>query len=159
MGMHGSATCTMAFEGANGWLAGHANDGIRNMFVMMNLERIGVGVQGLGLCELATQAAIGYARARRQGKAFNGRNEIIEHPDVRRMLLQMKAMTEGARVMAYERSEEHTSELQSLMRISYAVFCLKKTNTNETLQKNHTRRNTKQNSENKITQNASTNYH
>src|SRR3546814_6299700 len=126
MGMHGSATCTMAFEGANGWLAGHANDGIRNMFVMMNLERIGVGVQGLGLCELATQAAIGYARARRQGKAFNGRNEIIEHPDVRRMLLQMKAMTEGARVMAS--SEEHTSELQSLMRNSYAVFCLNKKN-------------------------------
>src|SRR3546814_8453690 len=102
MGLHGRPTCRMAFEGANGWLAGHANDGIRNMFVMMNLERIGVGVQGLGLCELATQAAIGYARARRQGKAFNGRNEIIEHPDVRRMLLQMKAMTEGARVMAYE---------------------------------------------------------
>ena len=82
MGLGGSATCTMAFEGAIGWLAGAPNEGLRNMFVMMNLERIGVGVQGLGLCELATQAAIGYARERRQGRAPNGRAQIIEHPDV-----------------------------------------------------------------------------
>jgi hypothetical protein len=68
----------------------------------MNYERIMVGNQGLGLCELATQNAIRYARDRKQGKAFNGRPEIIEHPDVRRMLLQMKAVTEGARVLVYE---------------------------------------------------------
>jgi hypothetical protein len=105
MGLHGSATCTMAFEGATGWLAGAPNEGVRNMFVMMNLERIGVGVQGLGLCELATQAAVSYARERRQGRGSNGRTaQIIEHPDVRRMLLRMKATTEAARLMAYETS-------------------------------------------------------
>jgi hypothetical protein len=72
------------------------------MFVMMNLARIMVGYQGLGQCELATQNAIRYARERKQGKAFNGGETIIEHPDVRRMLLHMKAITEGARVLAHE---------------------------------------------------------
>ncbi len=102
MGMHGSCTCTMSFEGARGWLVGKPNQGIQNMFVMMNLARIMVGYQGLGQCELATQNAIRYAQDRKQGKAFNGREQIIEHPDVRRMLLHMKSITEGARVMAYE---------------------------------------------------------
>ncbi len=107
MGMHGSCTCTLAFEGAKGWMVGAPNQGIQNMFVMMNLARIMVGFQGLGQCELATQNAIRYARERKQGKAFNGGAEIIEHPDVRRMLLHMKAVTEGARVMAYE-TAKHT---------------------------------------------------
>ncbi|MGQ0621378.1 MAG: acyl-CoA dehydrogenase family protein [Panacagrimonas sp.] len=102
MGIKGSATCSLQFEGATGWMVGAPNTGIQNMFVMMNLARIMVGVQGLGQCELATQNAIRYAIDRRQGKAFNGRPEIIEHPDVRRMLLTMKATTEGARVLAYE---------------------------------------------------------
>lgn len=102
MGMHASVTCTMSFEGAQGWMVGKPNQGIQNMFVMMNLARIMVGYQGLGLCELATQKAIAYAQERKQGKAFNGGEQIIEHPDVRRMLLQMKAITEGARVLAYE---------------------------------------------------------
>jgi alkylation response protein AidB-like acyl-CoA dehydrogenase len=102
MGMHGSCTCTMSFEGARGWLVGQPNQGIQNMFVMMNLARIMVGYQGLGLCELATQNAIRYAQERKQGKAFSGGEAIIEHPDVRRMLLHMKAITEGARVLAYE---------------------------------------------------------
>ncbi len=97
MGMHGSCTCTMSFEGARGWMVGAPNTGIQNMFVMMNLARIMVGLQGLGLCELATQNAIRYARDRRQGKGV-----IVEHPDVRRMLLTMKAITEASRVMAYE---------------------------------------------------------
>ncbi|HVT34433.1 MAG TPA: acyl-CoA dehydrogenase family protein [Nevskiaceae bacterium] len=102
MGLHGSCTCTMAFEGARGWMVGQPNQGIQNMFVMMNLARIMVGYQGLGQCELATQNAIRYAQERKQGKAFNGKQQIIEHPDVRRMLLQMKATTEGARMLAYE---------------------------------------------------------
>ena len=102
MGLHGSCTCSLAFEGARGWIVGQPNQGIQNMFVMMNLARIMVGYQGLGQCELATQNAIRYAQERKQGKAVNGREEIIEHPDVRRMLLQMKATTEGARVLAYE---------------------------------------------------------
>jgi alkylation response protein AidB-like acyl-CoA dehydrogenase len=102
MGMHGSCTCTMAFEGATGWMIGAPNQGIQNMFVMMNLARIMVGFQGLGLCELATQNAVRYALERKQGKAFSGGDAIIEHPDVRRMLLTMKAVTEGGRAMAYE---------------------------------------------------------
>ncbi|MEW6166221.1 MAG: acyl-CoA dehydrogenase family protein [Pseudomonadota bacterium] len=102
MGINGSVTCVLQFDNAKGWIVGHPNQGIQNMFVMMNLARIMVGVQGLGQCELATQNAIRYAQERKQGKAFNGKAEIIEHPDVRRMLLQMKATTEGARVLAYE---------------------------------------------------------
>ena len=102
MGMHGSCTCTMSFEGARGWMIGKPNQGIQNMFVMMNLARIMVGYQGLGQCELATQNAIRYAQERKQGKAFGGGEVIIEHADVRRMLLYMKAVTEGARVLAYE---------------------------------------------------------
>ncbi|MES0874544.1 acyl-CoA dehydrogenase family protein [Sinimarinibacterium thermocellulolyticum] len=102
MGINGSVTCVLNFDNAQGWIVGAPNQGIQNMFVMMNLARIMVGFQGLGQCELATQNAIRYARERKQGKAFNGKSEIIEHPDVRRMLLQMKATTEGARVLAYE---------------------------------------------------------
>lgn len=102
MGINGSCTCVMQFDGAKGWMVGAPNTGIQNMFVMMNLARIMVGFQGLGQCELATQNAIRYAIDRKQGKAFNGKPEIIEHADVRRMLLTMKASTEGARVMAYE---------------------------------------------------------
>jgi alkylation response protein AidB-like acyl-CoA dehydrogenase len=102
MGLHGSCTCSLTFEGAKGWLVGQPNQGIQNMFVMMNMERIMVGFQGLGLCELATQNAIRYAQDRKQGKATNGSATIIEHADVRRMLLTMKAVTEGGRAMAYE---------------------------------------------------------
>lgn len=102
MGLHGSCTCTMSFEGATGWIVGAPNQGIQNMFVMMNMERIMVGFQGLGLCELATQNAIRYARERKQGKATNGSPVIIEHADVRRMLLTMKAITEGSRALGYE---------------------------------------------------------
>jgi alkylation response protein AidB-like acyl-CoA dehydrogenase len=102
MGIHGSCTCQMQFEGAKGWMVGAPNTGIQNMFVMMNLARILVGMQGLGQCELATQNAVRYAQERKQGKAFNGGETLINHPDVRRMLLQMKSITEGARVLAYE---------------------------------------------------------
>ena len=102
MGLHGSCTCSMSFEGARGWIVGAPNQGIQNMFVMMNMERIMVGFQGLGLCELATQNAIRYAQERKQGKAANGSANIIEHADVRRMLLTMKAVTEGGRALAYE---------------------------------------------------------
>jgi len=102
MGLHGSCTCTLSFEGAKGWRVGAPNQGIQNMFVMMNMERIMVGFQGLGLCELATQNAIRYAQDRKQGKASNGSPTIIEHADVRRMLLTMKAVTEGGRMLGYE---------------------------------------------------------
>lgn len=105
MGIHASCTCTMAFDGAKGWIVGEPGQGIKNMFVMMNKARILVGMQGHGLCELATQNAIEYAKERKQGKPMTGGGQdvaIVEHPDVRRMLLSMKAITEGARVMIYE---------------------------------------------------------
>ncbi|MCH9828157.1 MAG: acyl-CoA dehydrogenase C-terminal domain-containing protein [Gammaproteobacteria bacterium] len=103
MGIHGSSTCSMQFDGAVGTLVGEPNTGIMNMFVMMNLARIMVGLQGLGQCELATQNAIRYALERKQGKAGTRDDaSIVDHPDVRRMLLTMKATTEGARVLAYE---------------------------------------------------------
>jgi Acyl-CoA dehydrogenase, C-terminal domain/Acetyl-CoA dehydrogenase C-terminal like len=102
MGIHGSCTCVMNFDGAVGTLVGKPGEGIQNMFVMMNLARILVGVQGLGQCELATQNAIRYAQERKQGKTFNNQPTIADHPDVRRMLLTMKAVTEGARVLTYE---------------------------------------------------------
>ncbi|ROH91674.1 acyl-CoA dehydrogenase [Stagnimonas aquatica] len=96
MGIHGSVTSVMNLDGATGWIVGNPNEGIQNMFVMMNLARIMVGFQGLGQMELATQNALRYALERKQPKP------IIDFPDVRRMILQMKAMTEGARVLAYE---------------------------------------------------------
>ncbi len=102
MGINGSCTCALQFDGAKGWMIGQPNTGIQNMFVMMNLARILVGMQGLGLCELATQNAIAYAKDRKQGKSFSGGTSIADHPDVRRMLLTLKAITEGARVLAYE---------------------------------------------------------
>ena len=96
MGINGSVTAVMNLDGATGWIVGKPNEGIMNMFVMMNLARIMVGFQGLGQMELATQNAIRYALDRKQPKT------IIDFPDVRRMILQMKAMTEGARLLAYE---------------------------------------------------------
>lgn len=102
MGLRGSATASLSFEASTGWLAGKLHTGIQNMFVMMNLARILVGFQGLGLCELATQNAINYARDRKQGVGVSGASEIADHPDVKRMLLHMKAITEGARALAYD---------------------------------------------------------
>src|SRR3546814_5740781 len=92
-----------------------------------------VGIQGLGVAGAAYQQASAYARERLQGRSVDGMRgpvAIIEHADVRRMLLNIRAFVEGARALSgwtalqLDRSEEHTSELQSLMRISYAVFCL-----------------------------------
>ena len=102
MGLHGSCTCALSFEQARGWLVGRPNEGIQNMFVMMNLARIMVAFQGLGQSELATQNAIRYAQERKQGRATGGSEFIVDHPDVRRMLLHMKALNEGGRLLAYE---------------------------------------------------------
>lgn len=97
MGMHGSATATLAFEGATGWLVASPEALTQGLDAILNRERISVSAQSLGLCERATQAAIRYACQRQQG-----RSAIVEYPDVRRMLLRMKAITEGMRVMVYE---------------------------------------------------------
>lgn len=108
LGQHASPTCTMAYGdkgGAYGELVGREGGGIEAMFVMMNNARIGVGVQGLALCECALQGAASYARTRIQSKPLvKGIDKpvaIIHHPDVRRMLMTMKAQTEAARSLAY----------------------------------------------------------
>ena len=108
MGIHGSATCVMHFEEAEGYLVGAPHKGLRCMFTMMNGARLGVGLQGLGLGETAYQSATAYAKDRRQGRGLKGAEEpeasadpIIVHPDVRRMLLTQRAINEGSRALAY----------------------------------------------------------
>ncbi|MDJ0948132.1 MAG: acyl-CoA dehydrogenase C-terminal domain-containing protein [Alphaproteobacteria bacterium] len=108
MGIAASSTCVMNFDEATGWLVGEPHRGMRAMFTMMNTARLGVGVQGLGLSDVAYQGACAYARERLQGRALTGAKNaqaaadpIIVHPDVRRMLLTMRANTEAARALAY----------------------------------------------------------
>ncbi|RUO72781.1 acyl-CoA dehydrogenase C-terminal domain-containing protein [Idiomarina seosinensis] len=107
MGIHASATCVMNFDGAKGWLVGEPHRGLPAMFTMMNYERLGVGIQGLGAAERSYQNALEYAKDRTQGRGAKAtRNEsaeadsILVHGDVRRMLLTMKAMNEGGRAFS-----------------------------------------------------------
>ncbi|MQU04106.1 acyl-CoA dehydrogenase C-terminal domain-containing protein [Pseudomonas helleri] len=107
MGIKASATCVINFDGAQGWLIGEANKGLAAMFTMMNYERLSIGIQGIGCAETSYQNARTYARERLQSRAPTGAvapdkmaDPIIVHPDVRRMLLSMKAMTEGGRAFA-----------------------------------------------------------
>jgi acyl-CoA dehydrogenase len=106
MGIHGNATCVMNYDGATGWLIGEENRGINAMFTMMNGARLGVGVQGLALSEVAYQNAAAYAKDRLQGRALGGAkypdkpaDPIIVHPDVRRVLLTIRAFNEAARAL------------------------------------------------------------
>ena len=99
MGLHGSPTAVMEYDGATGWLVGPAHGGMAAMFTMMNNARLGVGVQGIGAAEGAYQHALAYAMDRKQGKAAGSRT-IIEHADVRRMLASMKADIFAARSIA-----------------------------------------------------------
>lgn len=106
LGIHGSATCTLNFDQARGWLIGESHGGLKCMFTMMNHARLWVGLQGLAQCEGAFQAALAYARERRQGRSSGdggqgGADPIIGHPDVRRMLLTQKALIEGGRALIY----------------------------------------------------------
>lgn len=95
MGIHASPTCTMAYEGATGWLIGEENHGLAAMFTMMNAARLNVGMEGVGVAEAAYQKALAYAKERKQGLV------IIEHPDVRRMLLTMRAKIQAGRAICY----------------------------------------------------------
>jgi len=102
MGIHGNATCVMAYDGAKGWLVGQENKGMAAMFVMMNEARLGTGLQGLSIGTAAYQAAAEFARDRLQGRSLTGpknpdgpADPIIVHPDVRRMLMEAKAFVEG----------------------------------------------------------------
>jgi acyl-CoA dehydrogenase len=106
MGIHGNATCVMNYDGATGWLVAEENRGLHAMFVMMNEARIGVGLQGLALSEVAYQNAAQYAKDRLQGRALTGTtfkdlpaDPIIVHPDVRRTLMTIRAFNEAARAL------------------------------------------------------------
>ncbi|HVZ99224.1 MAG TPA: acyl-CoA dehydrogenase family protein [Caulobacterales bacterium] len=96
MGIHASPTCTMAYEGATGWLIGEENRGLAHMFTMMNAARLNVGVEGVAVAEAAYQKALAYSKERKQGGAA-----IIAHPDVRRMLMTMKAKIQVGRAICY----------------------------------------------------------
>ena len=107
MGIKASATCVMNFDGATGWIVDAPNKGLAAMFTMMNYERLGVGIQGLATGERSYQSAVEYARERIQSRAPTGpvakdkaADPIIVHPDVRRMLLTMKALNEGGRAFS-----------------------------------------------------------
>lgn len=107
MGIHGNSTCEMNLEDATGWLIGAPHKGLNAMFVMMNAARLGVGMQGLGLTEVAFQNALVYAKDRLQMRSLSGikapekeADPIIVHPDVRRMLLTAKAYAEGGRAFS-----------------------------------------------------------
>jgi alkylation response protein AidB-like acyl-CoA dehydrogenase len=108
MGIKASATCVLNFDNATGWLVGEEHKGMRAMFVMMNGARLAVGLQGLGLSEVAYQNALAYAKERLQGRSLTGpknpsgpADPIIVHPDVRKGLLRVKALNEGMRSLAY----------------------------------------------------------
>jgi alkylation response protein AidB-like acyl-CoA dehydrogenase len=107
LGIHASPTCTMVYGdngGAAGYLVGEENRGLACMFTMMNLARLAVGLQGVGIAERATQQALQYARERKQGRAVgatSGSSAIIEHPDVKRMLMRMRSLTRAARAICY----------------------------------------------------------
>jgi alkylation response protein AidB-like acyl-CoA dehydrogenase len=96
MGIHASPTCTMAYEGATGWLIGEENRGLAAMFTMMNAARLNVGLEGVAVAEAAYQKALAYARERKQGGAL-----IIEYPDVRRMLMQIRSKVQAGRAICY----------------------------------------------------------
>jgi len=111
MGIKGSATCVLNFDEATGYMIGPKNRGLNQMFTMMNLERIVVGIQGLGISEIAYQNSLSYAKERKQGKTHNskstnGADLIIEHADIRRSLLNMKSIIEGERALCFWLSQQ-----------------------------------------------------
>ncbi|HBO4375563.1 TPA: acyl-CoA dehydrogenase C-terminal domain-containing protein [Pseudomonas aeruginosa] len=133
MGIKASATCVTNFDGASGWLVGEVNKGLAAMFTMMNYERLSIGIQGIGCAEMSYQSAVAYARERLQSRAPTGpvardkaADPIIVHPDVRRMLLTMKALTEGGRAFStyvgqqldlakYAEDQEERSQAEALV--------------------------------------------
>ena len=111
MGIKGSATCVLNFDEAKGYMIGSKDKGLNAMFTMMNLERIVVGIQGLGISEIAYQNSLSYAKDRKQGKtnntkSINGADFIIEHADIRKSLLNMKSIIEGERALCFWLSQQ-----------------------------------------------------
>ena len=136
MGIHANSTCVMNYDGATGWLVGEEMKGLAAMFIMMNAARLGVGLQGLGVAEVAYQNAVQYAKDRRQGRALTGpadpnekADPLFVHPDVRRMLMNAKATIEGLRALclwgallvdlehgaASEEERQHAADLIGLL--------------------------------------------
>ncbi|MBL8531672.1 MAG: acyl-CoA dehydrogenase C-terminal domain-containing protein [Hyphomonadaceae bacterium] len=108
MGIHGNSTCVLNYDDATGYLVGQENKGLAAMFVMMNVARLGVGLQGLSQSEVAYQNGVAYAKDRLQGRSITGAKNpdgaadpIIVHPDIRRMLMDAKAFNEGARAFTF----------------------------------------------------------
>ncbi len=106
MGIHGNSTCVMNYDGATGFLIGDEFKGLAAMFIMMNVARLGVGIQGLAQGDIAYQNAVQYAKDRRQGRSLTGAKDVDQsadtlmvHPDIRRMLLEGRALTEGLRAL------------------------------------------------------------
>ena len=112
MGIKGSATCVLNFDEATGFMIGPKNKGLSQMFTMMNLERIVVGIQGLGISEIAYQNSLSYAQERKQGKSNKNKSQngnadlIIEHADIRKSLLNMKSIIEGERALCFWLSQQ-----------------------------------------------------
>ena len=110
MGIKGSPTCVLNFDNAKGFLIGKENKGLSSMFTMMNLERIIVGIQGLGIAETAFQNSLAYAKERKQGKSNNNTDNktdvILKHADIRRSLMNMKSIIEGQRSLAFWLSQQ-----------------------------------------------------
>ena len=111
MGIKGSATCVLNFDNAAGYMIGPKNKGLNSMFTMMNLERIVVGIQGLGISEIAYQNSLSYSKERKQGKSNNSNSNnsadlIIEHADIRKSLLNMKSIIEGERALCFWLSQQ-----------------------------------------------------
>jgi len=112
MGIKGSATCVLNFDEATGYMIGPKNKGLSQMFTMMNLERIVVGIQGLGISEIAYQNSLSYAKERKQGKSNKNNSQngaadfIIEHADIRKSLLTMKSIIEGERALCFWLSQQ-----------------------------------------------------
>ena len=111
MGIKGSATCVLNFDNAIGYMIGPKNKGLSSMFTMMNLERIVVGIQGLGISEIAYQNSLAYAQERKQGKSHNNKSNdaadlIIDHADIRKSLLNMRSIIEGERALCFWLSQQ-----------------------------------------------------
>lgn len=121
MGIHGNATCVMNFDGATGFLLGEANKGMNAMFTFMNFARIGTAIQGMSHAERAYQGARDYAKTRLQMRSLSGpknpqgpADPIIVHPDVRRMLLTVRAFAEGSRMLIHYLAHEHDIATHSI---------------------------------------------
>ncbi|HXH15891.1 MAG TPA: acyl-CoA dehydrogenase C-terminal domain-containing protein [Sphingomonas sp.] len=135
MGIHANSTCVMNYDSATGWLVGEEMKGLAAMFIMMNAARLGVGLQGLGVAEVAYQNAVQYAHDRRQGRALTGPKEpqekadtLFVHPDIRRMLMEGKSLTEGLRALilwtALQADLEHNAATEEERQLSGDLISL-----------------------------------